>query len=339
MKLTPARLSTHMAEYRSALYDFDPDQAQRELSAIASPSAIFRMCTPFETSCSVGELFDTTYGPLAVALPDIECRDQIRISGKNQSGQSWVGIMGNIHGVFEKPFLDIPPTGHIVHMRYHEFYRFEGNQIVEMHAIWDLPELMMQAKVWPMAPSLGRDWCVPGPATHDGISDSDTDPEHSAKSLQIVEQMLEQMKEYPAKGGPEKMQLERFWHPRMGWYGPAGIGSSRGFSGFTDWHMKPWVAGMPSWSDQRFHDLCHFFGDGAYVGETGWPAMRQTLVGDGFLGIPPTGQNLDIRGLDFWRVEDERIRENWVLVDLLHIYQQLGVDVLARMRQLRRPNP
>ncbi|WP_299985949.1 ester cyclase [uncultured Ruegeria sp.] len=336
MTLTPFDLSDRMSSYRNALYNFVPDQAQRELDTLTGPTALFRMCTPFETCRSVEELFEKTFRPLVVAIPDLEFRDMIRIAGLSQSGQTWVGIMGNIHGVFSKPFLDIPPTGHVVHMRYHEFYRFSEAQIVEMHAIWDLPELMMQANVWPMAPSLGREWCVPGPALLDGISRGQPDPKHSARSLQVVERMLEQMKDYPAKGGPETMQLERFWHPRMGWYGPAGIGTSRGFDGFTNWHMSPWVNGMPSWSDQEFHDLCHFFGDGAYVGETGWPAMKQTLVGDGFRGIPPTGQNLDIRGLDFWRVEDDLIRENWVMVDLLHMYQQLGVDVLARMRQLRK---
>jgi hypothetical protein len=38
--------------------------------------------------------------------------------------------------------------------------------------------------------------------------------------------------------------------------------------------------------------------------------------------------------LDFWRCEDGLIRENWVLVDLLHVYHQIGVDVFSRMREL-----
>jgi hypothetical protein len=45
-----------------------------------------------------------------------------------------------------------------------------------------------------------------------------------------------------------------------------------------------------------------------------------------------------MRSLDFWRVEETpdglKIRENWVLVDLLDVWQQLGVDVLGRMREL-----
>jgi len=31
--------------------------------------------------------------------------------------------------------------------------------------------------------------------------------------------------------------------------------------------------------------------------------------------------------------ENGLIRENWVLVDLLHIYNQLGVDVFSWMRE------
>ena len=59
-----------------------------------------------------------------------------------------------------------------------------------------------------------------------------------------------------------------------------------------------------------------------------------TLSGPGWLGIAPTGAELTMRSLDFWRVEEGLIRENWVLVDLLHVWDQLGVDVLARMREM-----
>ena len=46
----------------------------------------------------------------------------------------------------------------------------------------------------------------------------------------------------------------------------------------------------------------------------------------------PSGQEITMRSLDFWRVEGDLIRENWVLVDLLDVYYQLGVDVFARLR-------
>jgi len=41
------------------------------------------------------------------------------------------------------------------------------------------------------------------------------------------------------------MKADRFWHPKMIWYGPVGIGTSRGFKGFRDWHQIPFLAGMP----------------------------------------------------------------------------------------------
>ena len=35
-------------------------------------------------------------------------------------------------------------------------------------------------------------------------------------------------------------------------------------------------------------------------------------------------------------MEGDLIRENWVLVDLLDVYYQLGVDVFARLREFNK---
>ncbi|MYG25673.1 MAG: ester cyclase, partial [Boseongicola sp. SB0677_bin_26] len=69
---------------------------------------------------------------------------------------------------------------------------------------------------------------------------------------------------------------------------------------------------------------------------TGWPNMRVTITGDGWMGIAPAGQSVLLRSLDFWRVDDGRIRENWVLVDLLDLYDQVGVRVLDRMAEFNK---
>jgi hypothetical protein len=80
----------------------------------------------------------------------------------------------------------------------------------------------------------------------------------------------------------------------------------------------------------------HWIGEGAYVCETGWPNMRLTLSHDGWMGIAPAGREVLLRSLDFWRVEEGLIRENWVLVDLLDLYAQVGVDVFARLREFNK---
>ena len=115
-----------------------------------------------------------------------------------------------------------------------------------------------------------------------------------------------------------------------------GIGTSRGIDGFRTVHQIPFLKAMPDRRGGGYQGLgqSHFFAEGDYVGETAWPGMAMTVSGDGWLGIAPTGQPITMRSLDFWRVEGELIRENWVLVDLLHAWDQLGVDVLGRMREL-----
>ena len=64
--------------------------------------------------------------------------------------------------------------------------------------------------------------------------------------------------------------------------------------------------------------------------------MVQTASGGGWMGIAPAGRRVKMRSLDFWRMEDGLIRENWVLVDLLDVYAQLEVDVFARLREFNK---
>ena len=72
------------------------------------------------------------------------------------------------------------------------------------------------------------------------------DDEHSdAFTSANYHGMLEAMIRHPEMGGPEVMEMERFWHPKMTWYGPCGIGTARGISGFRNWHQIPFLNGMP----------------------------------------------------------------------------------------------
>ena len=44
------------------------------------------------------------------------------------------------------------------------------------------------------------------------------------------------------------------------------------------------------------------------------------------MGIPATHKKIEIRYMDFWKVVDGKIVDNWVMVDFPSILQQLGVD-------------
>ena len=213
-----------IGKFRAALYDCDASALRGQLRKVLAPDCIVRVSTPFEEMDGPDGLFEQGYRPLLNAIPDLERRDFIVIAGLSEA-EAWVGCAGHYMGVFEQPWLDIPPTRQPVAMRYHEFFRVVESRVVEMHAAWDIPQLMMQAHAWPMAPSLGVEWPAPAPATQDGIAERPYDPAKTEASVTLVRDMLTDMGKHPLRGGPEVMQLERYWHPRMNWYGPAGIGS------------------------------------------------------------------------------------------------------------------
>ncbi len=321
---------------RVAMYNFDEASVRAELDNILLPDANIHMAHPLRDMQGPGELYDTAYAPLFESIPDLERRDYIVMGGRTEHGDSWVGCGGYYTGTFVAPWLDIPPTGHMVHMRFHEFYRMVDGKVAEIQSLWDIPEVMMQAGAWPMAPSLGREWHVPGPATNDGVVPGPYNAEQSQQACDHVVTMLEHMKKHPSQGGPELMEMPRFWHPRMSWYGPSGIGTGRGIAGFRNWHQIPFLKAMPDRGLERAKLTYHFFGDIDYVAVTGWPNMIQTVTHDGWMGIAPAGKQITMCSLDFWRIENGLIRENWVMVDLLDAWRQLGVDVFARLREFNK---
>ncbi|OEE65103.1 polyketide cyclase [Enterovibrio norvegicus] len=307
-------------------------------SDMFSENANIHMCYPFGDQHGASAWINSSYHALVTAIPDAERRDTIVISGQDQQDSRWVGCCGYYCGTFIAPFLDIPPTGQFVHMRYHEFYRITPNGIEEAHVIWDIVEVMKQANAWPMAPSLGREGLVPAPATLDGIKPMNSE-QSGDDNLEIVIRMLNNLGQHPSQGGPDVMRLPEAWHEDLTWYGPSGIGTCRGLSGFRQWHQIPFLNAMPDRGLDNENITLHFFAQDNYVAVTGWPNMRQTLSGDGWLGIAPTNQKITLRSLDFWRIEDKKIKENWVLIDLLDIYAQLGVDVFARLKAFNTSRP
>lgn len=325
-----------IAPMRAAMYDFEKDSVQAALKALIVPDAVIHMPWPLGDMVGPEALYDRCYAPLFDAIPDLERRDWIVMGGRTEHGGDWIGCGGHYSGTFVAPWLDIPPTGHLAHMRFHEFYRFEEGRVVEIQSLWDIPELMMQANAWPMAPSLGLEYHIPGPATLDGLVPGEWNEERAQAACQHIVDMLAYMKRHPSQGGPEVMEMSRFWHPRMNWYGPAGIGTGRGIAGFRNWHQIPFLNAMPDRGQYLDEITYHFFGDGDYVGVTGWPNMVQTITDDGWMGIAPAGRKITMCSLDFWRIENGLIRENWVMVDLLDAYRQLGVDVFARLREFNK---
>ena len=65
----------------------------------------------------------------------------------------------------------------------------------------------------------------------------------------------------------------------------------------------------------------------------GWPSVEATHEGE-WLGIPATNKRIKMRVMDFYRLENNRIAENWVPIDIIHILYQMGFDVFGRLKEM-----
>ncbi|MFD1600149.1 ester cyclase [Halobellus rarus] len=272
---------------------------------------------------------DAYWVPLLESFPDLEKNDYILFAGEFNGGE-WVCATGNLVGTFENDWLDIPATGHATWLRYGEFHRVVDGQIAETRLLVDMLDVMRQAG-YQFAPALAPEVVIPGPMTQDGVLLDEQDDEESEKTLQVVEGMIDGLHDYEEEG-LDGMGLEKFWHEDFMWYGPAGTGTTRGIDGFQEYHQAPFLEAFP---DREGGDHVARFAEGNYCASTGWPSVRATHLGDGWMGLPATEEPVEMRVMDFWRREGERLAENWVFIDKIDLLQQMGVDVFDRLRDDR----
>lgn len=281
---------------------------------------------------------DAYWQPIVSALPDVEYRPFVRVAGHydgatlhgDGAAGDWVNSTGYLAGTFTAPLFGIPPSGRTLYLRFSELVRVAEGRIAEAYVIPDFIDAMLQAGVSPLRRSLGHSGQVMPPITMDGLSRPPADPVETTESVKLVLDMLDGLARFDGVS-LFSMDQERYWHPHFMWYGPGGIGTSRGLDGFRAHHQGPFLRGFPVRGVDRTKS---FVADGAYVATGGWPHMTASHKGDGWLGLPPTDRKLTMRVMDFWRREGSLLKENWVSIDVIHILDQLGLDVFDQMREL-----
>jgi len=87
--------------------------------------------------------------------------------------------------------------------------------------------------------------------------------------------------------------------------------------------------------DTTFHGHVCRFAEGKYAGWFGWPNLTMKARGS-FLGMPACHRRVEMRVVDMYRREGDRLAENWVFIDLLYFLKQQGLDVLERTKQVGR---
>ncbi len=281
--------------------------------------------------------------PLLTAMPDMErkpfillsdhseCGAWIEQASEDYSGACWVDSTGYFLGTFANSLWDIPATGKSLYLRYTEMVRVENQKITECYLIPDFIDAMNQAGVNPLRKSLGHSGQVMPPTTQDGLQPLNDSPAERRKSTELVLAMLDCLGRYDGKS-LLSMDLENYWHADFMWYGPGGIGTTRGIEGFRQHHQGPFVRSFP---DRSVDTKINLVANGNYVATGGWPHMSGTHRVGEWLGLAPTHKELSLRVMDIWRREGELLKENWVAIDILDMLMQMGLDVFAQMRDLQ----
>ncbi len=272
--------------------------------------------------------------PLRRALPDMERREHFVAGGRYREAD-WVACMGHYMGSFERDLLGIPATRGVVCLRYCEGHEVRDGVIVQSYIFLDFLDLMRQAGYWPLSPSLGCEMRWPPPRTLDGVVLTPQDEARSQRTIETILKMHRALGQYsgapPTRAVLDQMEQARHWHRNFMWYGPAGIGSTRGLRGFEDYHQIPFLVAFP---DRGGSPQGHFIriGDGHFAVTGGWGYLRATHTGGELFGLGPTARRIKMRVMDFYRCDDETIVENWIPIDVPHILLQMGVDVFGRLR-------
>ncbi|UWQ15106.1 ester cyclase [Aliiroseovarius sp. M344] len=317
-------------DYNAQLDAASVDDMKAVQERFIAPKYLWRGFHPFHEIRDPQNVVDRFWSPLKIALTHMQRRIDVFMAGENSiegHGGVWVVSMGHLMGLFDQPWLGIPPTGKIAMLRYCEFHRVEGGKITETAMFFDIPHLMMQAGLQPFPPQTAAHLVQPGPMTHDGLMYDEQDPKEGHKTLAAIDHMVNDIKTW--RGGVEEPlvdELRRSWNEDMIWWGPAGIGATYTIERYAQQHSGPFRAGL---KDRTFNGHICRIAEGHYGGFFGWPNLTLTPSG-GFMGMPATGKPGDMRVIDIYRRDGDKLTENWIFIDLLHFWNMQGIDVLAR---------
>ena len=336
------RHKQRLAAFLDRIAQCDPADTGAVLNEFCAPDCVWEVFHPFnrlETNAAAAERF---WRPLRAAMPDYELRPAMLIGGAYE-GRDQVSMLGHAMGTLADSWLTIPATWQLSFLRFGLNATVEDGRFVKVYIMLDIPDLMRQAGYWPLRrmPGSPEQWPFP-PAPQPGAS-IDESADRGQRTLDIViEMQLGLPKEGEAKDRESATaKHSHHWHENMNWYGPAGIGSSRGLRGFREYHGALFLqafadrAGFPREEGGPEDAPGHYtqLGDGRFAVTGGWPSLRGRHTGGQWLGLPPTGVELMMRVTDWYRLDlDDKIIDNWVMIDIPHMLDQMGLDILDDLR-------
>jgi len=273
------------------------------------------------------------FEPLKRAIPGLTrhvhlfCAGQSDAQESGPDGVHWVVGTGYYVGHAESDLFGIPIAGHDVRLRWGEFLKLDADgHVVYAQTIWDLVDLCDQVGTPVLPRPLGAAHVFPAATAYDGVLRDRCDETVSEGTLCLGRDFIFGGLNGFDESDLSSMGMERFFHPNVKWYGPGGIGVCLSLKEFQDLHQQPWLIAFP---DRKVLHLESLFAEDRILAASGPRGVLATHDGP-YLGQPATGAKLEVSGLDFWLRTDDQFTENWVFVDMVHLFKQMGVDLLAR---------
>ncbi|MCP4071241.1 MAG: nuclear transport factor 2 family protein [Hyphomicrobiales bacterium] len=317
-------------DYYTALDSSDPDSIGNILDQFVSSEYLWRGFHPFNQQVGPKAVSEQFWKPLRQSLTSFQRRIDVFMAGGNQIDDFksvWVTSMGHLVGLFDEPWLGIPATGKMAFLRYCEFNRVEDGKITETAMFFDIPHLMIQAGLCPFPQQTASHLVQPGPATHDGLLFDVQNPSEGEDTLTAINNMINDIKTWTGgRTEPLEVELARSWNDDMIWWGPAGIGATCTIERYARQHSGPFRA---TFKDRQFNGHLCKIAEGKYGGFFGWPNLTLTPTGP-YMGIETQSMPVDMRVIDIYRRDGDKLAENWIFIDFLHFWIQLGVDILKQ---------
>ena len=316
--------------YYDALDQASVDDIPDVLARFVAPDCLWRGFHPFNEQTGPEPVAREFWQPLRTSLIELQRRMDIFMAGQNEIDgfrSTWVVSMGHLMGLFDHHWLGIQPTGKMAFLRYCEFHRVAAGQIVETAMYFDIPHLMMQAGQNPFPPQTAAFLVQPGPRTHDGLMFRSQPQAEATATLAAINAMIGDLGTWQL-GLPIEEELARTWKDDMIWWGPHGIGATYTIDRYAKQHAGPFRA---AFTDRSKTDHVCRLAEGHYGGFFGWPNFTARHRG-GFMGMPGSETPGEMRVIDIYRREGDKLAENWIFIDLLHFWKTQGLDILGRLQ-------
>jgi len=295
--------------------------------------AVINISKPFKEYKSIRNYNKQFFEPLLSAFPDLENQPYI-VMGGTSGENNCVCVAGNFIGTFFNDWLTIPATQQPTYIRFHATFFITDNKINKAWCFLDVLDVIRQAG-YNLFPFKGLQQPAPSPMTGDGIITYPTGIKESKASYNLTNVMIDGLLDYDGMT-LSSMEQERFWDVQnMMWYGPGGIGTTRGLKGFQDNHQVPFLKAFPNRGVIKEDESTNFvnIAEGNYTCHFGYPIMYGKHTGSGWLRLKTSNKSFTMRVMDFWRREGDKLKENWVMIDMIDVLEQFNIDVFQLLKE------